>query len=390
MIYIVSSIYGVFFTIFLILDNKKKFIFSNKQFLLLENGKKIVLSRATSYFPFLVFLLGSFLLFSSFQYVDTTNMGRWGANDLPRYYFSFNEACKYSFYDFFLKTMQEPLYLLFVWSVRRISTSFTVFLIIIYFFHFCSLKRIVNDFNVPFTFFSIFSVYSLCFTTIIVSFCVLRMGIAVSWSYYFYIFLSQKKFKKSFITMLVAMGFHFSAIFLIFPLVLYWLFWNRSLQSVVCFFIVTFFIEFLLASLIQFLIPLVSSRYIAYINADNEAVAINTYFSSFLIVLLMLFQKQKFENMRNKLFFIIVLSILYILPLQRILSIFYRLIFFSYCGTSFALIEIVNVYKKGKDEFLYFCAVIFSTLYLLLFLNSFFSNALENYDLLNYSIFHFY
>lgn len=390
MIYIVSSIYGVFFTIFLILDNKKKFIFSNKQFLLLENGKKIVLSRATSYFPFLVFLLGSFLLFSSFQYVDTTNLGRWGVNDLPRYYFSFNEACKYSLYDFFLKTMQEPLYLLFVWSVRRITTSFTVFLTIIYFFHFCSLKCIVNYFNVPFSFFSIFAVYSLCFTTIIVSFCLLRMGIAVSWSYYFYVFLSQKRFKKSFITMLVAMGFHFSAIFLIFPLVLYWLFWKRSLKSVIWFFIVTLCIAFFLTSLIQFILPFVSSRYIAYINADNDSVAVNTYFSSFLIVLLMLFRKRKFESTRSKLFFIIVLSILYILPLQRILSIFYRLIFFSYFGTAFALIEIVNVYKKGKDEFLYFCAVIFSTLYLLLFLKSFFSNALESYGLLNYSILHFY
>ncbi|WP_041610406.1 EpsG family protein [Treponema brennaborense] len=374
----------------MLLDNKKEFLFPHKQYLVLDNGKKILFSRGTSYFPFLIFLLGTLLFASSFQYIDTSNAGRWGTNDLPRYYFSFNDADRYSFSDFFISNMQEPLYLLCVWIFRRILKSFSLFLVFVYTFHFIALKNILNCFKIPFAFFSILAIYSLCFTTVIVSFCVLRMGIAVSWSYYFYIFLRQKKFGKSFVTMLVAIGFHFSAVFLVFPLVLYKLFRQKSIKSILYFFAVTFLVEFAFALLIPFFVPFLSSRYVTYISTNDNAIAVSTYFSTFLIVILMLIQRQKFEDERNKLLFIIVLSVLYILPLQRVLSIFYRLIFFTYCSTAFALIEIVSIYKKSGSEILYLGASAFSVLYVLLFLNSFFCNALKSYGLLNYSIPYFY
>ena len=128
---------------------KPGFVFPNSTYIYLKEGK-ISTSKRTAYFAFILFAVTVFLVISSFQYINTADYARWPmggwSNDMSRYWFGFQDAQGLSLRKFLLTQGQEPLYIAFIWIMRKLTSHFSLVLLVAYTFVFVSYLKFLRDF----------------------------------------------------------------------------------------------------------------------------------------------------------------------------------------------------------------------------------------------------
>ena len=120
-----------------------------ESYIYLKEGK-ISTSKRTAYFAFILFAVTVFLVISSFQYINTADYARWPmggwSNDMSRYWFGFQDAQGLSLRKFLLTQGQEPLYIAFIWIMRKLTSHFSLVLLVAYTFVFVSYLKFLRDF----------------------------------------------------------------------------------------------------------------------------------------------------------------------------------------------------------------------------------------------------
>lgn len=341
--------------------------------------------------PFLIICFVFFIILSSFQYIDLSENAKWvRKNDLTRYAISFYQIHGLNIIDAFDKMGQEPLYVLLNYLVSKITSSFSVFLIICFsYINFCYYKFIKNmELTRVKSFIFLFFVF--IYTIYLTSFCLLRMGLAVATGLLAIKPIKDKEWKKgSFITLL-ACGFHFSAVFIFFVILLYILFIKiNNLKLFIIVFIFSFIIGLLFIRFIPSVLVLINGRYAFY---KESSIAKNTYLTNILLIILILYKNKSFFASKNNVYhFVVLISSFYIMILQSVLGIFYRMIFFTYPSIVVILYELFRCYKVSKKEYLVPMSVkLFLIIYCLFYLYSFCTKSWYSYGLNEYKIFYIY
>lgn len=362
-------------------------IYLNTSFVAGKNAN-LANQRLTLY-PVLILMFSLFVIISSFQYIDLSSSARWlnsNSNDLSRYKMGFDSFGSKSLKEAFFISGYEPLYTLTVFLIRKITKHFSFALLIIYAFNFISMYSFLKAVNTKNLFFY-FVFFVLFFTEILTSYCLLRMGIAVSFVLISYIFLMRKNYKKAILFSFIACGFHVSASFCFFVIVLYKFSENHTLKRLLFFAFVCFVLLLIFSKFLNYIITLIFPAKAVYLES-NEGVAKNTYLTNFLFLMFLLFnQKNFYENKEARLMFCILLSTFYILSLQMVVTVFYRMIFFSYAGTSFIIYLLWNNYGSNKKMFSTFFVRSFISFYLLYFLYKFSTAQWFSYGLDRFKLF---
>ena len=182
--------FGLVFSLILFGYLKPEILFLNQTYIYTEKNR-IAVSRKIAYFPFILLIGALFLCHSSFQYINMANFARWidggWSNDMSRYKFAFEDSIKYSLKDFIVFQAQEPLYLFLIYFFRRITSHFSFVLLAFYMFILYSTIRFLVCFVRNVSLLHVFSFFSIFYTFILTSYCLLRMGLAVSVGLYVYV-----------------------------------------------------------------------------------------------------------------------------------------------------------------------------------------------------------
>ena len=125
-------LFGIVFSFVLFGYVKPDVVFPGATYIYLKGGR-IPASKRTVYFVFLLSAVVVFLIIAGFQYINTAEFtrdafGGW-SNDMSRYWFGFQDAGKQSLGQFMLSQMQEPLYLIFIYVMRRLTSHFSLVLL---------------------------------------------------------------------------------------------------------------------------------------------------------------------------------------------------------------------------------------------------------------------
>lgn len=381
------SLFGILFSLILFGSYKMQFFFPG------DYGTGIA-SRKISYFPLISFFVLTFLALAAFQYINTAGyalrMNEW-ANDMTRYKVTFDDAAKYSLRAYLKAKREEPLYLSWMYFLRKITGHFSIVLLFSYSFVVFSmmffLRRFVKNVSLIFPL-SFFSIY---YSFIIVSFCLFRMGLAVSFVLFSYVFLSERKYFKSIFFTLTAMGFHLSAAFFIFAIVLHKIFVSPKISfSLFLFLFFASFVAIFVFGKIVVSWMNHSGKYASY--GSGGGMARNTYLTNFLFLILVLYKRKKFfSGSTDSVCFVVLLAGFYIMVLQSLLSIFYRMIMFTYPCMVFLVPKIWCAYKiRRNDFFVPVCVRFFLLFYLIFFYYKFCADSWFGYGLNSYDIFFFY
>ena len=235
------------------------------------------------------------------------------------------------------------------------------------------------------------SFFCLFYTLIITSYCLFRIGIAVTISLYTYRYLVHKKYKKAFLTIIIACGFHLSATIL-FPIWILYIIFNSKRISFNCF--ITFFcliilLGFLFVIFVPSLFAIFGLRYVSY---KSNGIAINTYLSTFVFICLIIYKKKDFfKNNVDVNCFITLLCTFLIMDLQIVATIFYRMIYFIYPCIMIIIPRLYKIYRVKKSETIIPVFVrSFLLFYLFYFLYKFCSEGWISYGLNHYGLFYFY
>lgn len=318
---------------------------------------------------------------------------------MSRYWFGFQDAGKQSLGQFMLSQAQEPLYLIFIYVMRRLTSHFSFVLLVAYGFYAVSVIQFLRDFVlfdggelrqsfwvVAVAFFCIMYVF------ILDTFCLFRVGLAVAISLHTYRLLLKGKWGKAYIASLAACGFHFSAAIL-FPICIMYRIW-RSKKLRFSFFMLLFLMVFVMglafARLVPTLMKMVMVRYAAYGN--GEGVAIKMYLANFMFLLMVLYRRKDFfRTKQDGICFIILLSTFFVLDLQLVVNIFFRMIMFSYPCMMVIAPRLFQIYKIRKNDMIVPLLVrLFLIMYLLYSLYAFCHGAWIVLGLNCYSLFYFY
>lgn len=386
--------FGFIFTLVLLCYFKPSFILVKNNKLNMPGGSFTVNDK-TRYFPLLMSIYFIFIMTVSFQYISTNplDFGIYANSfDLIRYKKLFNDSIDYSLPKYLLLSGQEPIYSLIIWCLRRITSSFSIVLAILYSFIFFSLVHFLKAFKPKITPILIISFFSLVFTFIITTFCLLRMGLAVSAILYAYSSLIEAKRRnskfKTFFWSIIAVGFHFSATFFLIIYIMYKLFTKvNNLSTYFAIFIVLFIGSFLGSQLLRSLLSHFYSKFKSY---NESAIAIGTYTSNFLFLVAILYRSKRFFlNKINCFHFIILTSSFFIVNGQIIMGVFYRMIFFTYPSIAIIISTLWEIYKPSKKElFVPILLRSFIIVYIVYFLFTFITESWISYGLQTFDLFY--
>lgn len=342
---------------------------------------------------FFLFSIGFlFIIFCTFQYIDTSPSVRWInggiSNDMSRYKIAFDSIKNKSLKESFFSLGQEPLYVLYVYVLSRITSHFSVVLLVTYIFMLLSIYSFIKHFFTNKSFFLLCSTFIFIYTLVLTSFCLFRMGIALSFMYLAYIRMAKKKMLKSLVYIIIACGFHISAIYGFFVYVLYAYSEKNEIKKFLFLFFFLFFVEFFCAKLLNIILPRFIPGKAVYLTGG---IAKSTYLTNFLFILLLIPDvKRLYSDSSNRLLLIVFLASFYILPLQMVVSVFYRMIFYTYVGNIFVINCINKRYNKRSKFFSSFCVKSFLVFYLFIYLYKFYTNAWISYGLNTFKLFYFY
>ena len=342
-------------------------------------------------FPLLLLVFCIFVSISSFQYIDISPSAKWinmNNNDMSRYKMGFDSMGRMSIREAFVSQAQEPLYVLSVFLLRKISPYFSFALVVFYSFIFLCLTAYLKFFLYEKSFSFYFLFFTFLYTAVITSYCLLRMGLAIAWILLAYRYLFENDYKRALLFSVIACGFHFSAIFAFSVIIVFRFSERHSFRQVILFSTLLFAICFLFSKIVQHIIISIFPSKSVYIGGDG-GVAKNTYISNFLFVLLMALNKKSFyKDRKSRLAFCILLCSFYIFPLQIVAVIFYRMIFFTYPGIFYIAYLVYKNYGGKKHMFLNVSVRSFVIFYSLFFLYKFCTTTWLGYGLDRFSLFY--
>lgn len=342
-------------------------------------------------FPLLLLVFCVFVSISSFQYIDISPKAKWihiNNNDMSRYKMGFDSMGGATLMEAFVSQAQEPLYVLSVFLLRKISPYFSFALAIFYSFIFLCLVTYLKIFLYEKRFFFYFLFFIFLYTAIVTSYCLLRMGLAIAWVLLAYRYLFENDYKRALLFSVIACGFHFSAIFAFSVIVVFRFSERHSFRQVMLFSMLLFAICFVFSKFVQNIINAIFPSKSVYIGGDG-GVAKNTYMTNFLFTLLMALNKKSFyEDRKSRLTFCILLCSFYIFPLQMVATIFYRMIFFTYPGVFYVAYLVYKNYGAKKHMLVNASVRCFVVFYALFFLYKFCTITWFSYGLDRFSLFY--
>lgn len=350
--------------------------------------KKVILR----FLPFNIILVIFYFLFTSFQYIDLSNGAYWlQKNDLVRYKIMFDKAENIDLLPYMIMNQQEPLYSISAFLFRKLTSHFTFFLIVVYLFHLISIIKFIKVFSEKYTYELLIAYLSIYFTFFLQTFCMLRMGIAVSIALHVFCFLYKNNIRLASFLSLIASLFHFSAFFLFIIIIIYY-FYNKKHVRLLLFVFISSILGLCFIGILPSLFIKILPRYSIYLTAAKGELAINTYLTNFIFILLCVFKEKKLlRNRKILISYITLLSSVYIIEMQYVLSIFYRMIFFTYPSLVIISCKLFELYKITKNNYL---LSIFARVYIILFwllkIYTFCNSLWYDVGLHIYKLFYFY
>jgi hypothetical protein len=286
----------------------------------------------------------------------------------------------------------EPGYGTLVWIVRALTPDFRILLFICFSFIFISQLSLIK--KIQFSFFTAFVYFVFVFTLILQSLCLLRNILAVCIALYAFFFLVNKKYFSALVLTLIAVTFHFSAAICL-PVYFMSRFFAKkyfSVKKIIYFTIFAFLAILILSFIIKQIITAHFGRYAHYVvgasNYVGTGLTINTFLFYFLIAVLCILKWNKLvkHNEHNQIMFAVLMTGFLILPLELIVSAFYRMLFFIQPAAFFLISEVFSVSKITRKT-MFLNLLIRCTLLLAMFyyLYSFFAKIFSAYGLTHYS-----
>jgi len=346
-------------------------------------------SAKTAYFPIVLLLLVLFLIFAAFRTINIPDVfGRFGGYDAYIYSLRFDEA-NLPLMQSLLHQRNEPGYGLFVWIIRKITPEYRIFLLVFYTILFILQIKILSRINI--TGYTLFSYFSICFISIVISFCLQRNILAMFITWLGYVYLNEKKYIKSFLWFAVASSFHFSAI-ICYPVWVIYVLSSKnsfSLKKALIYWIVLFVVIYIISMFaVQKIMLFIDSGYNKYFMSELSGLAINTYIGRSYLIILMLWKFKALinHNSMNKIMFLVLLTSLYVIPLQSVLRIMYRMLLISDLAVFFVIPEVISAYPPKRQNYLVSILIRLSlVLYLIYSIISFSTKTFYSYALDNYS-----
>ena len=349
------------------------------------NAKFYAHQQKNYYKYLLVLLFFSFIIFTSFRVIfldtdDYTALGGIDATSYKKYFENANLSLK----DYYSNNYSEPLYELFVWLTRKISSDFRLFLTIYYTIIFTIQIKILSKIKISKSVF--ISYFAVCFLLIVTSFSAMRNVLSVFVSWMAFMALDEKNYTKSFLWITVSSLIHYSAV-ICFPMWFICCLSERkdgfSLKKAFQYWGGGVMLIIMLLYFLPNLLLHVKPEYIHYLNQPSE-IAINQTIGRSIIVLLVILKFKDLirHNSMNRIMFIALLVTLYVPLLQIMLPIMYRMLLFGNLATFFLISELIAVFPLNRKRFLMnFCINSVLLFYLLLTIISFSRNALPSYGL---------
>lgn len=378
------SIFGIFLSFFLYFYTRVPYKHTNK----IEKQYDSTRNKIFLLVDFLLLFYFAYVVFGTFQYIETNKyIAIVKANDLPRYKMYYGiVASSNSYGEAFENIGLEPFFTFLYYFCGKISSNFSFFLFLFYSFNFYSWLIFIKRFKKNFNIITAFAFFSFIFTQYLISFCLLRMEVAVTIALWVYIFLDKKKLYKAFFTIIFAVLVHNSAIFLLIPFFLYLIYLKKDIRRMFFCFLAIFSIGLIGSSILPFLLPLIARRYLAYMTSSG--VAFNTYLTnSFFLFLIYLKRKVFFKDFHDVLLVVFLLSSLLILDFQLAISMFYRMIYFTQPALFIIIGKVFSIYKlEAKHMERNFIIRIFLILYIFFYYYKFSTGVWEALDLVDYKL----
>lgn len=353
-----------------------------------EGGSLVQKESKMIIFPILFILFFIYIIISAFQYIDLSPAAKWinsNNNDLSRYKMGFDSFGELSLKEALFSSGSEPLYTLTIFVLRKITNHFSLVLLIFYSFIFSVIYRYLKVLAEESLIFYI-SFFVLVYTEFIISYCLLRMGLAVALVMLAYVQLMKNKYRFAFFYVVLACGFHISAAFAFIVIVLYKFSENHTLKILMFFMLSMLAMAFLFSKFLSVIINAIFPTKFVYLEGG---IAKSTYLTNFLFLLFLLSHSMGFyADKKTRLIFCILLSSFYILPLQIVVSIFYRMIFYTYPGIAYICCLIWKTYRSKKHFFVNISVRSFIVFYLFFFLYKFVTTAWFSYGLDRFKLFY--
>lgn len=379
---IIYTIFGLIFSCVMCGYSKPSFVFGKGQFCYNKSKQAFRFSAKTAYVPLLVILFLFFILFTVFRTIgENGSVGK----DVIEYKERFDSANR-PLIQSLINQGNEPLYGVFVWAIRKISSDFRFFLLCYYSILFIIQIKILSKITVSVI--TVFSYFAICFVLIINSFNLMRNILAMFVCWLAYIDLDKKKYIKSIVFITIAALIHFSAM-ICYPVWLCFVFADKnnfSLKKVICLWIIMMVLFFLLkVSIPAFLFLIINRKYVNYLRASG--MAFNTFIGRSYLLLLTTwkFKALMHHNSMNRVMLVVLLVNFLVIPLQSVMPMTYRMLMMADPAVFFLVPELICVYKINKRNYLV-NILIRTSLFLYLLLNIYsFVKGMFSYGVHNYS-----
>jgi hypothetical protein len=336
--------YGVFFAFALLLYSKPYLLWGHKQIVLLS-GKKI--SSNVILLPFLFFVFISFIIFTVFR---DSSVGY----DYGGYMKYFNLAEGRTFFDYitYMSTMYgiEPLYSMLSYIVYKYIGDFLLLLFIIYTVTFFSqIKLLSRVKNLSLS----LGIYLILFYPIILeSFNITRNCFAVFIAIFGYIYLDKKKYFMALLFFVIATLIHYTASFCL----LVWIMYIISNKEEFCLkkiiFLTSFgiFITIILSRFITDIVLTISPNKLGHLDGNGVSIKIMSFYVIVFIISLVYSKRLIAHNRFNRVMIVVLGAIITTIPLQAVLELINRMVYFSYVAMFFIICEIFSVVKITRKN----------------------------------------
>jgi hypothetical protein len=221
----------------------------------------------------------------------------------------------------------------------------------------------------------------------------MRNVLALFFAWLAYIYLDEKKYKKSLLWITIATFIHFSAV-ICYPVWIICLFSDKNMFSIkkaFKYWTFIFILSFLFKFFVSDIMILVSKNYSIYLN--QTGMAVNTFVGRSYIIILAIWRFKTLisHNPMNRIMLVVLLVNLLVIPLQSVLPIMYRMLLLAEPAVFFLIPELIRVYSLKKNNYLFAIFVRLSLIFYLIWnIITFFKKNMQSYGLDNYSNILFY
>lgn len=282
------------------------------------------------------------------------------AIDDPSYINIFENVSRLGWYEYFKISTLEPGYLL-LNSIVRIFTDNYLYMqllssfipLALFYYGFHKYRKLIS---IPTAVFLLCSM--IYFQMLAVA--LVRMFIALGIVLVAFRFIPEKKPKKYILYILAAGMFHYSSLFLVF-LVYFSLNKENLKRKTAKIYTLLFFLSpIIFIAIGKFIVPLLGSRYIRYGSIDFINLSFGA-FTTFPLVLLLIFYNNKFLNIDKLYFklFVFVYAISIIISMFGSMVGLGRLLFYSYAAFILAVSMINEKVKFNPNKIIFMFIIIF-------------------------------